>query len=68
MTETNSKKPRMENMKHRLSHTTFSKVLALLALVAAMVLQQGLRAQESNTGHYTLSNGTHTWLECPEDS
>lgn len=68
MTETNSKKPRMENMKHRLSHTTFSKVLALLALVAAMVLQQGLRAQESNTGHYTLSNGTHTWLEGPEDS
>ena len=58
----------MENMKHRLSLTTFCKALVLLALVAAVVLQQGLRAQESNTGYYTLTNGSLTWLEGEEGS
>ncbi len=65
----------MENMKHRLFHTTFSKALALLALVAAVALPLNVQAQrdeeiagESSTLHYTLSNGLHTWLEGPEGS
>lgn len=68
MTETNRMKPRMENMKHRLSHTTFSKALVLLALVAAVALPVNLHAQESNTGYYTLTNGTLMWLEGEEGS
>lgn len=75
MTETNRKKPIMENMKHRLSQTTFIKALALLALVAVVALPVNVHAQldeeiagESTTLHYTLSNGLFTWLEGPEES
>ena len=75
MTETNRKKPIMENMKHRLSHTTFIKALALLALVAVVALPVNVHAQrdeeiagESSTLHYTLSNGLFKWLEGPEES
>lgn len=75
MTETNRKKPIMENMKHRLSQTTFIKALALLALVAVVALPVNVHAQhdeeiagESSTLHYTLSNGLFTWLEGPEES
>ena len=75
MTETNRKKPRMENMKHRLSQTTFCKALVLLALVAAVALPVNVQAQrdeeiagESSTLHYTLSNGLFEWLEGPEES
>ena len=65
----------MDNMKHRLSQTTFCKALALLALVAAVALPLNVQAQrdeeiagESSTLHYTLSNGLHMWLEGPEGS
>ena len=75
MTETNRKKPIMENMKHRLSQTTFIKALALLALVAVVALPVNVHAQrdeeiagESSTLHYTLSNGLFEWLEGPEES
>ena len=75
MTETNRKKPIMENMKHRLSQTTFIKALALLALVAVVALPVNVHAQrdeeiagESSTLHYTLSNGLFKWLEGPEES
>ena len=44
------------------------RMLPLLFLLAAVVLPMNLRAQESSTGTYTLTNGTHMWLEGPEGS
>ena len=65
-----NKKLTMQDMKHQLFGTTgeLCKALMMLALVCVVVLPQGLRAQESATGYYTLTNGTHTWLEGPEGS
>lgn len=65
-----NKKLTMQDMKHQLFGTTgeLCKALMMLALVCVVALPQGLRAQESATGYYTLTNGTHTWLEGPEGS